>query len=329
MALLLGVLVGFGRLSSDSEIVAMKASGLSLYQLARPVLAFALLVYALSLTLALYVRPWGNTLLKHGLYEVAKTRASVGLRERVFNADFPGLVIYVNEIAPGGSSFTGVMISDTRDADQHNTAFARVGILVSNEASQTVTLRLLDGHIETSSPNKSTFHQTEFAVYDINLNWGAALADLTAREKDPKEMTLAELRQAIRAKHDAGASAFVEQVEVHRKFSIPFACLVFAAAGMPLGIQGSRSVRSRGFSVSLVLIFVYYILLSLAENLGERGVLPPALALWLPNGAFALAGASLFSAAARERTPAPLVTVEAWLGTLRRGIVSRFTTTTS
>ena len=77
--------------------------------------------------------------------------------------------------------------------------------------------------------------------------------------------------------------AFVERVEVQRKFSIPFACLVFAALGVPLGIQPSRSVHSRGFSVSLVLIFVYYLLLTFGQNLGERGALPPVVAVWLPN----------------------------------------------
>ncbi len=328
MALLLAILVAFGRMSADSEVVAMKASGLSLYQLAKPVLAFTLIVYAVSMSLSLYVRPWGNSLLKTGLYEVAKKRASVGVREKVFNADFPGLVIYVDKVNRGGQSFNGVMISDTRDANQHNTVFARVGILVNNEESKTLTLRLLDGRIETTSPGNSTFHETEFAIYDINLDWGVALANLKPREKDPKEMTLPELRQVIRQKHSAGLPAFVEQVEVQRKFSIPFACLVFASLGIPLGIQSSRSVRSRGFSVSLVLIFLYYILLSLAENLGERGSVSPALAMWIPNLVFATGGAYLFYAAAQERTPHPVATVEGWIAGVRARVASHFTTST-
>ena len=87
-------------------------------------------------------------------------------------------------------------------------------------------------------------------------------------------MTLTELRAAIEAKHRAGTPAFGEAVELQRKFSIPFACLAFAAIGIPLGIQPTRSVRSRGFSLSLAVIFVYYLLLTLGESLVTRGVLP-------------------------------------------------------
>src|SRR3954471_7905923 len=145
MALLLAILLAFGRLSADSEIVALKTSGLSLYQMMVPVLAFTFLVYLLSLFLAMYARPWGNEKLKAGLYEIAKTRASAGLSERVFNDDFAGLVIYVEHIQPPGDQLGGILISDNRDPNQRNTVISKRGFLVSNEETHTVTLRLLDG----------------------------------------------------------------------------------------------------------------------------------------------------------------------------------------
>jgi len=113
-------------------------------------------------------------------------------------------------------------------------------------------------------------------------------------------MTLPELRAAIASKTVAGDPTFVERVEVQRKFSIPFACLVFAALGVPLGIQPSRSVHSRGFSMSLVLIFVYYLLLTFGQNLGERGSLPTAVAVWLPNTVLSIVAIYLLARAARE-----------------------------
>ena len=96
---------------------------------------------------------------------------------------------------------------------------------------------------------------------------------------------------------------------------------------MPLGIQSSRAVRSRGFSVSLGLIFAYYILLTLAENLGERGSMRPAIALWLPNLVFGAGATYLFLAAARESTPAPFGSLEIWMTGVRARIASRFTPT--
>lgn len=326
MALLLAILVGFGRLSSDSEITAMKACGLSLYRLSRPVLVFTLLVWVVSLGLSVWVRPWGNSLLRTGLYEIAKSRASVGLRERVFNSDFPNLVIYVDEVLPPGNSFKGVMISDLRDPSQATTAFAKVGMLVHDETTSTLTLRLLEGQIEQAKQGSGSFNQTDFALYDFNLDWAAALGEIGPQEKDAKEMTLFELRQAIAAKERMGEPSFAEQVEVQRKFSIPFACLVFAAVGVPLGLQSTRAARSRGFSVSLALIVAYYILLTMGEKTGARGLMPPIIALWLPNLVFASVGVYLFSAAAAERRLLPLDRIEQTLGHLRQRIAARFGT---
>ncbi len=323
MALLLAILVALGRLSADSEIVALKANGFSLYQLARPVLAFALLALGGTLALSLYVRPWGNRLLKSALYDIAKTRASVGVREKVFNADFPGLVLYVDRIDGAGSELHGVLISDTRDPNQHNTVFARRGMLLNDEQRRTVTLRLMNGYIETTVPGEEQFNQTGFAIYDINLDMAAALEGGSSRQRDPKEMTLAELRQTVAQKLSTGEPPYREAVELQRKFSVPFACLVFAAIGIPLGIQSARSARSRGFSLSIALIFLYYVLLTIGESLAERGRIPAAAGLWAPNALFGAGAVYLFLAAARERTL--LMAIEGRLANLRARIQSRCT----
>lgn len=317
MALLLGVLVAFGRLSSDSEIIALKTSGVSLYQLLRPVACFAILIYLVALGLSLYARPWGNSLLHSSLYEIAKTRASAGIKEKVFNDDFSGLVIYVDRVEPPGNTLHGILISDTRDSNQRNTVFAQIGILVPNEQLHVLTLRLLGGSIHAFYPNDRSYHRTDFSTYDITLDLNTALANLRPREKDPSEMTYGELQQAIAAKQAGGEPAFSEAVEMHRRFSIPFACLGFAAIGIPLGIQPTRSVRSRGFTLSLALIFLYYLLLTLGESLGERGVLPPGIGMWLPNILLTALALILFVRAARETGVTQPARIERWLSALR------------
>jgi lipopolysaccharide export system permease protein len=317
MALLLGVLVAFGRLSSDSEIIALKTSGVSLYQLTRPVAFFAVLIYFVALGLSMYARPWGNTLLRDGLYEIAKTRASAGIKEKVFTDDFSGLVIYVDHIEPPGNALRGILISDSRDPSQRNTVFAKVGVLVPNEPQHVLTLRLLGGSIHAFYPKDHSYHRTDFSIYDISLDLNTALAQLRPREKDPSEMTVGELRAAIAAKHAAGQPAFSEAVELQRKFSIPFACLAFAAIGVPLGIRPSRSVHSRGFTLSLLLIFVYYLLLTLGESLGERGILPAVIALWLPNLLLTVLALTLFVRAARDRRITHGKVMRGWIAALR------------
>jgi lipopolysaccharide export system permease protein len=302
MALLLAVLLCFSRLSADSEIVALKTSGISLYQMIVPVGLFTLLVTALALLLSVYARPWGNSNLKASLYEIAKTRASAGLRERVFNDDFAGLVIYVEHIEPPGDRLEGILIADARDPNQRNTVLAKNGFLVGNEEAHSVTLRLLDGSIHTFLPGEKSYHKTDFTTYDVSLNLAVALAKFSQREKDAQEMTLGELRQAIADRSAAGRSINTELVELHRKFSLPFACLVFGLVGVPLGVQPVRAVRSRSFSVSLALIFVYYLLLTAGEAMAEKGRLPAIVALWIPNVVFASLGIALFMAVARERS---------------------------
>jgi len=323
MALLLGVLIAFGRLSSDSELVALHTSGVSLYQLLVPVAMVAGVVYCATLALSIYARPWGNRMLRDGLYELAKTRASAGIREQVFNDDFAGLVIYVEEIEPPGTTLKRILISDTRDPNQHNTVFAKVGIVVNNEATQTLTLRLLDGSIHSVDQDGRTYNRTDFSIYDMSLDLDTALARARQRERDPNELTLTELRHAIAAKASGGQSSLAEQVELQRKFSIPFACIVFAALAVPLGVQPTRSVRSRGFSTSLVLILVYYLLLSLGESLGERGALPPAFALWIPNVVLATLGLTLLLRTARQSSLASVARFDHWLASWRSRLESR------
>jgi len=300
MALLLAILVAFGRLSSDSEIVALRAAGVSLYRLLVPVAGFAVIVTLLTLGLSLYARPWGNTLLRNGLYDIIRTRAVAGIKPKIFNDEFKGLIIYVDEIQPATDELQGVLISDSRDGSMHNTVYAETGLLFSNEDRHTLTLRLQRGGIYSTGADERDYQATRFTTYDITLDLDTTLAQLRNQKKDASEMTLPELREAIADKAAHRDAAFVERVEVQRKFSIPFACLVFAALGVPLGIQPSRSVHSRGFSVSLVLIFVYYLLLSFGQNLGERGKLPALVAVWLPNVVLSLVAAYLLARAARE-----------------------------
>jgi len=185
MALLLSILVAFGRLSSDSEIIALQASGIGLDRLAAPVGAFAAVIALLTLVLGVYVRPWGNSRLREGLYAIVKARASAGITEKVFNDDFLGLVIYVDRIEPPGNSLHGILISDTRNSSEQNTVFARYGAIVTSEQTRTLTLRLLDGTIYTAGDAHEGYQQTRFSTYDINLDLDVMLTK--PREKEASE----------------------------------------------------------------------------------------------------------------------------------------------
>jgi lipopolysaccharide export system permease protein len=300
MAMLLAILIAFGRLSADAEMVAMRSSGLSIYQLVPPVILFVLMTACITAGLSMYARPWANHNLKLELWDIARTRASAGLKPQVFNDEFPGLVIYAEHIDSRTDRLIHVLISDERDPNQHNTVFASEGFMISDNDTQTVILRLLNGTIHTSEEGSADYH-TDFETYDVNLDLRESLEGPDKKQDDPNEMTLPELSAAVEAKRADGKSAAPELVEFHRKFAIPFACIVFGLVGLPLGIEPARNVRSRGFAVSLAVIFIYYILLSAGQGFAEQGTIPAWFGLWLPNMVFGSLGVMLMRRAGRER----------------------------
>src|SRR5437899_848808 len=201
MAMLLGVLMGFGRMSGDRELVAARACGVSLYRLTVPVLGVALAVYAISSWFAFSVRPWANAHLRRQIFELMQTRSTSGLKEKVFNRNFPGLVVYVDSVSPLDRSLQGVMISDARDPNQQNTIIARSGVLVPDEANESLTLRLFNGSVFGLEPENNATHVTSFNIYDLGVRpeseWGVGA-------RDPQEMSMRELRAAIAQARAAG-----------------------------------------------------------------------------------------------------------------------------
>lgn len=300
MAMLLAILVAFGRLSADSEITALRSAGVSLYQLTPAVATFVLASTLATAALAVYARPWGNHAMRLALFDIARTRASAGIRPQVFNDEFAGLTIYTERVDSKRDRLVHVLIADQRDPDQQNTIFAAEGTLVSDPARHVVTLHLDDGVIYTRDATGRSEYRTEFESYAVSLDLQAAVAGLSEREEDPKELTLAALAARIAERRAAGVPATGEEVEYHRKFAIPFACVVFGLLALPLGIQPGRAVKSRGFALAVAVIFVYYILLSVGQALAEQGRVPPMLGLWLPNLVLGALGVIAFRRAGRE-----------------------------
>jgi lipopolysaccharide export system permease protein len=305
MAMLLAILVAFGRLSADSEITALRSAGVSLYQLTPAVATMVAASTLVTALLAIHARPWGHRELRLALFDIARTRASAGIRPQVFNDEFSGLTIYTERIEPATDRLVHVLIADHRDPEQQNTIFSSEGSLVSDPARRRVTLHLLDGIIYTRQATGRAEYRTEFESYEVNLDLEAALAGLSEQESDPKELTLGALVERIDAKRATGERATAELAEYHRKFAIPFACVVFGLLALPLGVQPGRAVKSRGFTVAIAVIFSYYILLSVGQALAEEERVPPALGLWLPNLALGLVGLVSFRRAAREQPVLP------------------------
>src|SRR5262249_19046527 len=173
------------------------------------------------------------------------------------------------EIEPASDGLRHVLVSDEREPGQQQTIFASEATMVSDPRLLTVTLRLRQGFIASTDTQGGADYQTDFETYDVNLDLRQVFAT-AHRDRDPKEMTLPQVQRAIAEKRTAGQPYIPELVEYHRKFAIPLACVVFGLVATPLGALPVRAARARGFAVSLVMIFVYYILLSGGEAMAEQ-----------------------------------------------------------
>jgi lipopolysaccharide export system permease protein len=298
MAVLLGVLMGFGRMSGDRELIAARACGISLYRLAMPVLGVAFAVYALSTWLAFSVRPWANRHLEERLFDLTQTASSAGLREKIFNRDFRGLVVYVDTISPADGTLHGVMISDARNPAQENTIIARRGLMIPDETSKSITLRLFDGSLFGVEADRNASHVTSFRTYDLNIHpeEGVELG-----RRDPDEMSYTQLRQTIAAARSAGQPDYEAETELASKYTVPFTTLLFALIGVPLGLKPARGGQSERFGLAIALFFLYYSLMRAGEALAERARLNAFVAMSIPDLIFAVLAVRLFLRSATDR----------------------------
>lgn len=288
---LLATLLGFGRLSADGEISAMGASGISFYQMLMPVMAFSVLCYAITSFLMISVLPQANLSFKRMVYEIVRTRSLVNIKEREFVDDFKDLVIYVDQTFPSEGKLKGILISDRRSLSEPYVIMAREGSIVADPDDLRVTVLLQDGSIQHLGENE-IFRQIDFEQYQMNLDIGMLISKKMARKRE-REMSIAELRAKIAHKRKNRHDYNPQLVELHKKFAIPFAALILGLVGAPLGISARTSSRSAGFALSILIIFVYYILLRTGESLGELGKLPPVICMWAPNILLGLVGAYL------------------------------------
>lgn len=306
MAFLLAVMLAVNRLSGDSELTAMKASGISLYQMLPPVITLSLIAMAITFSFTLHVEPWGKQALRMQLVSLGKSKVNLGVNEliseRIFTTTMKNFIIYVNHFPEGSSRLEGVFIADERNEQAPNIIIAPEGDLLQNAETGLTVLRLRDGSIHRTVPDPDVYETANFGTYDIVLDISSALV----KKSDNvlyHEMYIGQLSDRIKALKAKEGDTFDMRrswVEYHRRFSFPFICVIFGLVGLPLGIAPPRSGKSRGFSVAIFVICLYYMLFRAGESIGWKGVAHPAVVMWAPNVLFAVIGGILLHKKANE-----------------------------
>lgn len=300
MAVLLGALVTFGRLSTDSEITALKASGFSFYRMVAPVLAVSFLAMAVTAYFSLYLGPKKAGTFKKDLFIMAKSRAFINIEEEVFNDTFKKVIIYARK-TPSPNEMEGVFISDERNPDEARVIIAQHGMMDIDVATGYAFLRLTNGSIHKKGNKAGSYQEMDFATNTLSINLYDKFFSESDSKKGKREMSLSELRAFAKVASPAGGGGYPLMTEYYNRFTIPLACIIFGLVGPSLGLYSRRSGRSSGITVALVVFAVYYLIMKGGENLASGGNLDPVIAALMPNVIIGAFGVYLLIMSDREK----------------------------
>jgi lipopolysaccharide export system permease protein len=316
MSVMLTILLTFLRMSAENEIIAIRASGISVLGLLPPVLLHCFIGCILTGLMSVYGLPWGKLSIKELTYQIATSNVDLGLKERTFNDRFEGVMLYVNKIDIQNKELIDVFISDKRDEEIASTIIAPRGKLLSDPSKLLFQLILYNGIINQTDLNNHTANVIDFNTYDVRLDLKKTLQPALSPVKDRHEMWMSELWNFYRQADPTHPHYYRNRLELHRKFAGSFSCFALGLLAVPLGMLSSSSRKSFGLVLGLTFFLAYQMLLSAGKVFGEAGYMPTWLAMWMPNIVIGLVAAYLFRRTFLEKSillPQPIYQLTQWL----------------
>ena len=311
MAVLVGVLTGFGRLSSDSEAIAFRAAGVSMHALLRPVLVLGILAWGSNFILSTWVGPQAAVSLERLTRSIGIRQLALEVQARVFNEDIENLVLYIQDISPDRNLWSGILLANLANPDEPQVTFAESGQLVSDTDSGQYQVTLTNGSTHVVAPRTpERFSSTRFATFTFPIPIPQPAPEVGG--STPFGASTSDLWSKVRSDE----ASYSERVEFHRRLALPFASIAFALIGFPLGLTTRRGGRSLGLVTSALLMLVYYMIFIGGTRIAGNAQLSPALGTWGANAGFAILGVILLMRSEREhhnRFIDLIVEVGAWI----------------
>ncbi len=299
VAFLLGAVLGVGRLAEDREVVALGAAGLSPARLVRVPLALGVLVAAGGVWLSLSLEPAGMRAARLRLNDIVKRNVTNDVRAGTFYDQIPGYTLYAERVR--GGRWENVLIHDRSAESTPMLALARRGRLEPVGAGEEMRLVLEDGEVHREEADTDEYATAAFGRAEVMVGLGTALKDRNSLASSSREFTLDDLRARIAEAEARGDRKEALRFEgfLHRRISAPLAVIAFAILAVPLG-AARRGGRAFGVGATFLLVVAHYLLLRGGEVLTQRGDLPAALALQLPNVVLCGVGLALVAQLARR-----------------------------
>jgi len=283
MSVMISILLTFMRMAGDNEIVALKGAGVSLYKLLPTVLIFCFFCVFLTMCVTLFGVSWGKLSVKKTTIELARTSIDAALQARQFNSELEDVMVYVAHVDMKTKELKDVFIEDRRTKGVVSISIAPSGRLIRFKDENIYTIRLYNGVINQVDVDDNSVTSLQFGDYDINIDLNSLNKTRGKISKDLDERSLVDLIRFIRSGIKDKSRLNEALMELHEKFSIPFACLSLGILAFPLGIQSASLRKSSGFSLGISFFLLYYFLLAAGWSAGETGNYPPVLGMWLPN----------------------------------------------
>lgn len=271
MAILITIFLTYGRMAADSELVVLKGSGMSFWGISGSAIALSLLCCGVLLFVSLYLLPRSMHAFRYTLHETIVKKASMTFEEETFSDVFRGTVIYVKEI-PDRDKFRGIFLyrEGLKSIDEPVVIVAEKGEIASNPEEGIIKLKMSNGFVHTFTGKSSS--EISFSDYDFILTSGIE----TMEKIKPEEIKTGSLWES--RKQDVSRA-----IELYRRLALPFACLIFGFLGPALANRVGKIGRLGGFSLSLAILMLYYMLLILGESMAESGKMSPLAGGWISN----------------------------------------------
>lgn len=304
MGVLVGILIGLSRLAADSEITAMRASGIGVWTFLRIISIFVLGAWLLALFNSVYIAPRAQSALADLQDRLKSSQASFEIKPRVFYEQFPKLVLYVQDVksAQGAAIWKNVFIADMTNPAEPRITLAQRGILVK-EGPDRLHLHLTNGSTQETNPKSpSEYEISTFQETDIPI--ALPQSDSKPDDEPPPIGQVKTSKLPAQARKMNRSSGWWYLVEYHRRFALPTACIVLALVGIPLGLSSKKGGKSSGFVLTILLVFAYYSVSLIGVSLARQGRISPPLGAWLGDIVFFAGGVFLLWRA--ERRPIEL-----------------------
>jgi lipopolysaccharide export system permease protein len=304
IACMLAVFLTFLRMSTERELVALKAGGISLYQMLPASLLFSVCCALLGFWISYYWQAWGMGNFRSEILSIASSSARVVVQPGVFNKDVPGMVLFARKVDPLSGTLAGVMVEDRRSGNTRMTILAPEGNLDADYESGEIIFLLKNGQSYTEHDQDLSIMR--FQEYAVRLAFDSLFQGVDMGPVKPKEYTWDRLYDRENEEHLKKTDPRMARkivVERHKRYVFPLACIILCIFVIPIATSFQGLKQQTGVLMALLLFLVYYSFLMLGISLGESGDLPPVLGLWIPNAVFLCMGLYGMRLAAQERMP--------------------------